>query len=501
MKNRIPDWAIDLIPPVLFALLLSIHGPWWSIYEFDRDEGVNLMKAALVADGYFLYSEIWSDQPPVLTFLLALLVKAFGNSIAAPRLLILLFSCALLGALFRLIRRLEGMPVAVLAVACLGLDYLYARLSVSVMIGLPAISLAVLSLTLLLSDSQRPGLARLGASALLMALSLQIKLFTVTLLPMLILALFLAPGEKPGRDLTWRSEPFPLAAKWVLILLASFIAVAFLSDLNPVRDTLDPHLKAAGKSLIDFEEVQKIFKSLQKDVYFLYLVPAGLFFAGFLRRKTVWIPLSWFLASFLALIVHNPIWYHHGMLLIPPLCWICGLSARAFPRLFPGGENFFSDGRLPTLKQSKAVQFLLFVTLIIIIAGQTRVYALFHKPKERDLAVAELVRKYKPRTRWMVTDRPIDAFYNDIAIPPPLAVYSKKRLNSGLLSGAAIIKYMERYRPEQVSFRRLRIPDAVRGYLSEKYVVIGQIPRHHFFVLPHLAEKNSAEKPSAMPEN
>jgi hypothetical protein len=41
------------------------------------------MKGALVANGFSLYSDIWSDQPPVLTFFLAGLEWVFPYSVTA----------------------------------------------------------------------------------------------------------------------------------------------------------------------------------------------------------------------------------------------------------------------------------------------------------------------------------------------------------------------------------------------------------------------------------
>jgi hypothetical protein len=58
-----------LLPP-LIMILLSTFNHWWSDDWVTMDEGGNLMKAVLVAKGFHLYSEIWSDQPPILTFLL-----------------------------------------------------------------------------------------------------------------------------------------------------------------------------------------------------------------------------------------------------------------------------------------------------------------------------------------------------------------------------------------------------------------------------------------------
>ena len=71
-----------LLPPLLFILLVSVSH-WWVAYEFGTDEGINLMKGALVANGFSLYSDIWSDQPPVLTFFLAGLELVFPYSVTS----------------------------------------------------------------------------------------------------------------------------------------------------------------------------------------------------------------------------------------------------------------------------------------------------------------------------------------------------------------------------------------------------------------------------------
>src|SRR5262245_50808733 len=116
------ELAATHIEPLLpAALLVAVVGAaqWWRIYEFGPDEGFNLMKAALVASGFPLYSEIWSDQPPVLTFILAAVQRLVPFDVAAARAVVLAFSGLLLWSLFRSIRRLEGRACAWLAVAIL----------------------------------------------------------------------------------------------------------------------------------------------------------------------------------------------------------------------------------------------------------------------------------------------------------------------------------------------------------------------------------------------
>jgi len=48
----------------LFVLILAVFHPGLDAFGLNKDEGFNWTKARLVADGYSLYAEIWSDQPP-----------------------------------------------------------------------------------------------------------------------------------------------------------------------------------------------------------------------------------------------------------------------------------------------------------------------------------------------------------------------------------------------------------------------------------------------------
>jgi len=67
-KNSI-YWELGLTALFVIAILLLF--PIWSSFQLDADEGVNLGKAMLLDKGFKLYTDIWSDQPPVLTYILA----------------------------------------------------------------------------------------------------------------------------------------------------------------------------------------------------------------------------------------------------------------------------------------------------------------------------------------------------------------------------------------------------------------------------------------------
>jgi len=66
------------------------------------------MKASLVMKGYPLYEQIWSDQPPLLTYILVGVMRLFGTQVNTARSLLLLLSSVLLLACFHILRRVWG---------------------------------------------------------------------------------------------------------------------------------------------------------------------------------------------------------------------------------------------------------------------------------------------------------------------------------------------------------------------------------------------------------
>ncbi len=58
---------------------MAWRAPYADPRDWDYDEGINLMKVLLVDRGYALYTDIWSDQPPLLTAMLSWWFKPFGS--------------------------------------------------------------------------------------------------------------------------------------------------------------------------------------------------------------------------------------------------------------------------------------------------------------------------------------------------------------------------------------------------------------------------------------
>jgi hypothetical protein len=72
-------------PPIILLLIFLLFFPTRSKFEFSTDEGIDLMKAMLVDRGYKMYDQIWSDQPPLFSFMLAQLMRVFGYKVGVTR--------------------------------------------------------------------------------------------------------------------------------------------------------------------------------------------------------------------------------------------------------------------------------------------------------------------------------------------------------------------------------------------------------------------------------
>ncbi|PMB44473.1 glycosyl transferase family 39, partial [Fischerella thermalis CCMEE 5201] len=144
LKNILLQLSLILL---FMILVIAIRfEPMTKTFQFDYDEGFNLMKAVLYSKGFSLYSQIWNDQPPLFTVILSKWLNLFGHSIFATRLLTLLFSAILIWCFYQIVFFELGHFAAIVATFFLFTSWLYIRLSISVMIGIPSLALAILSI-------------------------------------------------------------------------------------------------------------------------------------------------------------------------------------------------------------------------------------------------------------------------------------------------------------------------------------------------------------------
>ncbi len=459
-----------------FLVFTSFFFPFRGKIQFDGDEGINLMRSMLVVMGKPLYTEISSDQPPLFTHLLALLLRVTGFEVSPARMLVILFASLLVWACSQMLMITHGWRASMLFLPLIIMAPRFLVLSVSVMIGLPAISLAAVALLGLLLWQRDQRQIWLVLSGLAMALSLLIKLFTVFMAP-LILAGILLTIYLRERRFTW-----PLlrpALAWSISFggLGLVLGLALVGPQN-IPQIILPHLLApaqAGFRGANFA----INTHLQPALPLLLLGAFGALLALLRRQWLALYPLGWAVLAYILLLWHAPVFYHHQLLITVPAAMLAAIGIdqglgmlvsaigrwslpRPFARLASGLLTVLLLGVLinsaiPTL-QSELVD-----------STQTDSFAL--RGTAGKLKVLNLMADYADRTRWILTDMPMYAFLVRRLVPPLLATFSEKRLLTDSITAEEVLATLRAYNPEQVMLARFNLP-LLDEYLALNYSLV-----------------------------
>ncbi len=478
--------ALEFLLPLVFFLLIFFYFPFRDRFEFDPDEGVNAMKALLLARGFPLYIEVWSDQPPFFTYLLAIWFRLLGFNIDTGRAFVLLLSSSLLGAASFSLRLTWGIWHALAAAILLLLLPYYNSLSVSVMIGLPALAFAVFSLLFLTLWHQRHQSFWLALSALALSLSLLTKLFTAFLAPIFLLGILIEQlaRRKPGASLFKLIQP---AILWGLVFAAAtFLLGFFLVGPDNLSQLLDTHLAGQHAGLYpDFSMTEVITWYLRESWSFLFLALLGILFTVLSKQ---WLSLYWFawaVSGYLFLVYQVPVRYHHQLLVTIPATILAAIAVGEVVRILI--KTFLQHDHFKPYNLLIIPAIIGFVFILISRAPVT--YYSFRlpayliepaaPPPDKELSILAELYRYADSTQWVVTDLPMYAFRAQLPVPPYQAVITEKRIATGNLSEEQIIDIIDEYKPEQVLIGRFKL-DELEEFLREDY------RRNYFWGRKHL---------------
>ena len=74
-KSKLGDILLPIVIALIFFAITFSYYPFRERFQFNTDEGLNLMRSMLVTLGHPMYREVSSDQPPLFTQVLALLFR------------------------------------------------------------------------------------------------------------------------------------------------------------------------------------------------------------------------------------------------------------------------------------------------------------------------------------------------------------------------------------------------------------------------------------------
>lgn len=451
----------------VFISLTLLKAPIKQVFEYDTDEGTALMKTQLYLRGFSLYNEIWDDQPPLLTVMLSSCLNFFGPSAYPARILILFFSALLLWALYLIITSENGSLCAFIALIFLILSTGYLRLSLSIMPAIPSLSFALLSIYYAICFKKQHFNRLLILSGIFMAISLQTKLITAFLIPIILLEILRA--EKTNSDISKKQTClFTPVIFWLIGFITIYIAIAiiffrFNLDLF-YQQLIMPHLARLSAGRNDFSVIWKrIF--IDYDIAILALISA----ITFRKNKSCYLPILWLISISLILFIYKPIWHHYYLLMALPLCWLAAISF----------SKFFQTDTFKSLFRQKNI----WRGLLACLVGLTilRIPAKYHQmlesvknqPSLEERKITTLLAKHKKHTRWLITDRPIFAFYGKILVPPELALISSKRIQAENFTQDYLRAILKKYEPELVLFARFAAYEKkILPYIEKDYLKI-----------------------------
>ncbi|NET01879.1 MAG: glycosyltransferase family 39 protein [Sphaerospermopsis sp. SIO1G1] len=453
------------------------------VFQFDTDEGIavslaNLYSKQIISDP----TQTWSDHPPLFPLIISTFLDIFGYGISAARILTLLFATLLIWCFSQILRLSVSRKTTIITILLLIFSVNFLRLSVSVMQAIPCLSLGMLSIYLIILYTINLRIYLLILSAVILALSLHIKMIMIFLLPVTIIYLFTSFHSLQSilklstiQNFSFIKSPICI---WLLSLTTAFITISFLTNSFDFKQTFLFHLSSNLKD--NFQDHNSFL-----DVIYIYLQNFDVLLLSFLplqylknshqdinhqvENRIYQIPLSWLIIITFVFLKHKPIWYHYIVLVSVPLVW---LSAYGIQTIF----NQIKFGKLKKLSSTQLSKFailtILFALLVIpiklgVITWENHKFIVNSQVKFTNL---ERVITYKDQSHWLFTDVGMYGFYSQINVPPEISVISRKRLGTETLNSEFLIQVLSKYQPEQILINRFpHLADLIKPYLQSNY--------------------------------
>jgi hypothetical protein len=195
------------------------------------------------------------------------------------------------------------------------------------------------------------------------------------------------------------------------------------------------------------ESLPAIFLAVIGSVYVIQRGrPTGLYLTG------------WALAGFLLLSQYSPIWYHHQLLVTIPVAILAGVAIGEF---VVGIRDRFRKLRPVSVGAAMHVAVAVLIPYFVASGLSNSIRELDYRlpnlrPPPADsreieaVGMLDVMREYADATNYILTDRPMFAIWLGKPVPPEVAALTGKRLLTGELSQIEIISAIVEYQPEQV---------------------------------------------------
>lgn len=429
---------------VLFAATIPNVVPLKDLFIIAGDESFEVAKAYLMSNGASLSTELWNDQPPLHTWFMSLLFSEFGPSIELGRVLSCLAGGLLLGSTFFVGSMLGSLRAGFIAALSLLGSPFFLELACAMMLEVPALSLAALSLAIFAWAQQKASKFLHVTAALLFGAALATKLTALSVAPAFVLLSMFPNGQ--------RSLQGAIKALFFLAVAAlSFLSITLPLTHGHFSDLFAGHFHASVRGNLTPQELWPASLAATGQNLPLFLA------AGFYTLRLLWQPKQkargpcvWFAVVFLALIVHRPGWYYYILHLSLPCALVVGLGldcdwrsmlACGADKAKPLSSNFLNP-------IAPGLVVLLLITGWVVNEEIHRLRAL---PRTSESKVLEYLAFQGAKS--LFTDVACLGVYLRATMIPELAVLHEKRVRTRSFTDEAYATLLRKYKPEVIALR------------------------------------------------
>lgn len=429
-RNRTLLMALLVLAMAAFVRFYHIG---WSFSDNGVDEGIMLMRARMVGEGYALYSELPCDQAP-LVFLIG---SAFHGDVVQLRALTAAFGLVAIGACMASARRTGGDLAMLLTGLLLAVDFSLVR--ESRLFSLDAFSsfFLALSLPFLLGYASNGSKYTLALGGAFLGLSAASKLFGAVALLGVILFLLIEPLRYRAQRRPWRAA----------VTDCAILAAAAATPIVVLLLALGPSEMLRGM----------VFDQGHRELDLTMKLSVGLFFAfspayalPIIRARSVWrrsrgerlllVLSAVLLANFL---LQPLVFLHHMVLMSPGLAILSGCAIAQDVESRKGHEVMNTAGkeRGKVIRLRSPAKALLALTLVVCVA--LAAYGLAAQGRPSQASYADRIQAWTSPSDWVVSGDPLITAYAHRLTPPEL-VNTGTRVYPGLSEPqveAAVLEY------------------------------------------------------------
>lgn len=437
--------------PLLGALLLAAFAALslghLDYFSWSDDEAVFILTAQAVRQGARLYDEVWFNYPPGFIYLLRTALALGGSPLEAGRVAVLgcgLGGIVLVGLTARL---LGGHWSGLLAMLLLATMPHYLMLSSAVMADVPAGALATGAVLASAVYLRRSTYRWLFLAGVFFGISLLVKPTTLGEAAVPLLAACLAKRETSRRVRG-------IAAFAVAGIATMGLGILLQNPLGLLHHSVTTYLRSRGAfELQVLTNARHVAEYVVHDKYALshlgtlLLAVLGLWQLARRERKQAWLLGLWLGGTVLTTLLHTPLYRHHLVQLLFPLCALAGIGIEPLKAAPAGGRA--ARGRWVSLAP------LALVAVELALAVRVDRGPLWEIEADRfeiaQQAVAWLQENTTPE-EYVITDGHMLALRAGRPVPPELTNTSRMRIKTQQLTAQEAIALARGYAPAAIIF-------------------------------------------------